>query len=86
LKKKIKAFFFDRDNTLIHDSGYIFKNEHLKFLTGTIKAIKFLKKNNFLVVVITNQSGIARKYFKLTDVKKFHKYITYHLDKLKKSS
>ena len=75
MKKKIKAFFFDRDNTLIHDSGYIFKNEHLKFLTGTIKAIKFLKKNNFLVVVITNQSGIARKYFKLTDVKKFHQYI-----------
>ena len=74
-KKKIKAFFFDRDNTLIKDNGYTFKKKQLKFLSGTIKAIQFLKKARILVVVITNQSGIARKYFKLTDVINFHKYL-----------
>ena len=79
LKYNIKAFFFDRDHTLIYDKGYTFKKVDLKFLPGVIKAISFLKKKKKLVIVITNQSGIARGYFKLSDVKIFHKYINQKL-------
>ena len=75
MKKKIKAFFFDRDNTLIDDEGYTHKIEQLKFLTGVIKGLQYLKDNNIRIIVITNQSGIARGYFKLSDVHNFHKYM-----------
>ena len=70
-----KAFFFDRDNTLIKDNGYTHLIKDLKFLPGVLNAIKFLKEEKYLIIVITNQSGIARGYFKKKDV------ITFHLNK-----
>ena len=45
-KLKKKAFFFDRDNTLIKDNGYTYLPKDLEFLPGVIKAIKYLKKKN----------------------------------------
>ena len=77
-----KAFFFDRDNTIIEDKGYTYLKKDLKFLPGVVKAFKFLKKNNFLIIVITNQSGIARGYFKKKDVNIFHQYMTKKLKKI----
>ena len=74
-KLKKKAFFFDRDNTLIRDNGYTYLTRDLKFLPGVIKAIQYLNKKKYLVIVLTNQSGIARGYFKKKDVDKFHKYM-----------
>ena len=41
-KFKKKAFFFDRDNTLIKDNGYTYLAKDLKFLPGVIKTIQFL--------------------------------------------
>lgn len=76
-----KAFFFDRDNTLIKDKGYTYLNKDLIFLPGVIKGLNYLKKNNYLIVVITNQSGIARDYFKKTDVVKFHNFMNKKLKK-----
>ena len=43
----------------------------LKFLPGVIEGLKYLVKKDYLIIVITNQSGIARNYFKLRDVKIF---------------
>lgn len=74
-KSKNKCFFFDRDNTLIHDKGYTYKKKDLRWKRGVVNAIKFLNSKNFLVIVITNQSGVARGYFKEKDVKIFHKYM-----------
>ncbi|MDC1177335.1 HAD-IIIA family hydrolase [Candidatus Pelagibacter sp.] len=76
-----KAFFFDRDNTLIIDKGYTHLKKDLKFLPGVISAIRFLKKKQYLIIVLTNQSGIARGYFKMKDVKIFHKFINHKLKK-----
>lgn len=69
---KKKCVFFDRDNTLIIDRGYTYKTSDLIWKTGAIKAIKYLNKLNYLVIVLTNQSGVARGYFKEKDVLKFH--------------
>ena len=76
-----KAFFFDRDNTLIKDKGYTYLNKDLIFLPGVIKGLNYLKKNNYLIIVITNQSGIARRYFKKNDVVKFHNFMNKKLKK-----
>ena len=79
----LKCFFFDRDGVLIKNFGYVYEIKKLIWLNGTIKAIKFLNKNNIKVIVITNQSGIARGYFTETELLFFHKKMNEMLIKFK---
>ena len=69
----IKCFFFDRDGVLIKDYGYFFNKSKIKWLKGAINSIKILKRKKIKVIVITNQSGIARGFFDENDLNKFHK-------------
>lgn len=57
------AVFWDRDDTLIADSGYIDDPGKVKLLSGTIESLKKISKAGFENIVITNQSGIARGLF-----------------------
>ena len=75
----IKCFFFDRDGVLIKNYGYVYESRKLKWLKGSINAIKFLNKKNIKVVVITNQSGIARGIFSENDLNVFHRFMKYQL-------
>jgi D,D-heptose 1,7-bisphosphate phosphatase len=63
-----KAVFLDRDGTINEDIGYIGNPNLIKLLPGVVEGIKRLKKNGFLIIVITNQSGIARGLFTRNDV------------------
>jgi len=54
------AAFLDRDGTIIEDVGYLSDVVDIKFLPGSVEAIRLLKTAGFLVIVATNQSGIAR--------------------------
>lgn len=58
-----KAIFLDRDGTLNVDYGYVYEIDRFKFIEGSIEALKQLKDMGYLLVVVTNQSGIARGYF-----------------------
>ena len=80
-KKINKACFLDRDGVLNEDVGYLHKSEDFKWIDGAVEAIKLLKKNNFLVIVITNQSGINRGYFTSKDVTNLHKWMNKILKK-----
>ena len=55
-----KAIFFDRDDTLIEDPGYISNPEQVKLLTGVSRALIDLKALGYKLVVVTNQSAVAR--------------------------
>ncbi|MCE5324784.1 MAG: HAD family hydrolase [Planctomycetaceae bacterium] len=55
-----KAIFLDRDKTLIADPGYLADAAAVKLLPGVELAIKSLRQAGYLMVVVTNQSGIAR--------------------------
>lgn len=55
-----KAIFFDRDDTLIEDPGYINSPEQVKLLTGVPRALIELKALGYKLVVVTNQSAVAR--------------------------
>jgi D,D-heptose 1,7-bisphosphate phosphatase len=55
-----KAIFLDRDDTIIEDSGYINSPEQVKLLAGAAGAIADFKKMGYKLVVVSNQSGIAR--------------------------
>ncbi len=52
--------FLDRDGTLIHDPGYLGDPEGVEVLEGVPDALAVLRRAGFLLVVVTNQSGIAR--------------------------
>ena len=70
---KRKAIFFDRDGVLINDVNYIKKPEEVNLLNGVIDLIKYAKQKDFLIFVITNQSGIARGFFTWEDYEKVSK-------------
>lgn len=70
--KKRKAAFLDRDGTINKNYGYVGKIENFKFLKKSVEAIKLLKKKKYLVIVISNQSGIARGYFSKKQVIDLH--------------
>ena len=53
----------------------------LRWIEGAIEALKILKENNFLIIIISNQSGVARGYFSEQDVHKLHKWINLQLSK-----
>lgn len=58
-----RAVFLDRDGVLNSDNGYVSKVDDFEFIDGVIDACKAIKEKGYLLVVITNQSGIARGYF-----------------------
>ncbi len=58
-----KATFLDRDGVIVEDIGYPHKIEQLKLIPKSAEAIKILNDNNFIVIIVTNQSGIAKGYF-----------------------
>ena len=74
-----KAAFLDMDGVINEDTGYLKNIEDFKWIEGAIEALKILKKNNFLIIIISNQSGVSRGYFSEQDVYKLHKWINLQL-------
>ena len=74
-----KAAFLDRDGVINEDTGYLHNVKDFKWIEGAIEALKILKENNFLIIIISNQSGVARGYFSKQDVNNLHKWINLQL-------
>lgn len=55
--------FLDRDGVLNYDYGYVATKSRFKWKKNVIEAIKFLNKNNYYVIVVTNQAGIGKGFF-----------------------
>ena len=77
-----KAIFLDRDGTINIDKNYVYKIEDWEFIEGVIEGLQLLQRLGFKLIVITNQSGIARGYYTETDA---HKIFDYMINELKKS-
>lgn len=58
-----KAVFLDRDGVINIDTGYVSHSDDFEFIEGVIEACQKIKAKGYQLVVITNQSGIARGYF-----------------------
>jgi len=56
----MKAFFLDRDGTLNVDYNFVHKPEEWTWCKNALKAIRWMNENGYKVIVVTNQSGIAR--------------------------
>lgn len=59
----VPAIFLDRDGTINVDHGYVHEIDNFQFIDGVIEAMQELKKMGFALVLVTNQSGIARGMF-----------------------
>jgi D-glycero-D-manno-heptose 1,7-bisphosphate phosphatase len=59
-----KAVFLDRDGTLIHNVPYCSDPAKVQVLPGVTQSLKQLRVHGFKLVIVTNQSGIGRGYFK----------------------
>lgn len=60
---KNKAVFLDRDGTINVEKDYLYKTEDFEFVPGIISDLLQLQSAGFLLIIITNQSGIARGYY-----------------------
>ena len=57
------ALFLDRDNTIIHDKGYVHKINELKIKQNILNILKNINKEHIYIFIVTNQSGIGRGIF-----------------------
>ena len=64
----IRAVFIDKDGTLIEDVPYNIDPSLIVFQDGAADALRLLKKNNFLLIVVSNQPGIAKGFFSIRDL------------------
>jgi len=69
---KRPAVFVDRDGTINEQMGYINHPSRFVILPGVPEGIRLLNENNFLVIVVSNQSGVARGYFPIDLVYEVH--------------
>ena len=72
---KLKAAFFDRDGVLNVDKSYLYKIEDLEWIDGAKEALAYLTEKGYTIFVVTNQSGIARGYYTVTDMEKLHEFM-----------
>jgi len=62
-----RAVFLDRDGTIIEDPGFLHEPDKVKLLPGAAEAIRRLNDAGYRVIIVTNQSGIARGRFTVAD-------------------
>lgn len=80
ISKKNKAVFLDRDGTINVDKHYLYKIEDFEFLPGVIDGLRSLQEAGYLLIVVTNQSGIGRGYYTEAD---FHRLNDWMVQELK---
>ncbi len=70
-----RAVFLDRDGTLIADRHYLHRPDEVEILPGVPGALRRLQDAGFLLVIVTNQSGVGRGRFTLADVDRVHAHL-----------
>lgn len=67
-----KAIFLDRDGTLNVEKEYLFQEKYLDLEEGTTEALQIFRDLGYVLLVVTNQSGVARGYYTEEDLEIFH--------------
>jgi len=62
-----KAIFLDRDGVINKEVNYLYKIEDFEFIDGVFEALKYFQSLGYILIVVTNQSGIGRGYYDRDD-------------------
>ena len=76
-----RVVFLDRDGTLNEEVHYLYKPEDLRIFPGVPEALRLLKQAGYRLVVVTNQAGVARGYYRSEDVEHLHRYMNRLLER-----
>ena len=79
MSMKDKFVFLDRDGVLNVDVDYLYRIEDFRWIEGAPQALAYLNKLGYRLVVVTNQSGIARGYYTVADMEKLHRHMQQEL-------
>ena len=70
-----KAIFLDRDGVVNKEVNYLFKKEDFEFIDGIFDACLYFQNLGYAIIIVTNQSGIARKYYTENDYQTLTKWM-----------
>lgn len=73
------AAFLDRDGILNEDLGYVSRADEFRWCTGAVEAVRILNELNYLVIVVTNQAGVAYGIYEEQAVIDLHDWINSEL-------
>lgn len=70
-----KALFLDRDGVVNIDTGYLYKIEEVQFIDGIFDLCRKASDLDYLIIIVTNQSGIGRGYYSESDFQKLSEWM-----------
>ncbi len=70
-----KAAFIDRDGVINEDRNYVYRISDFIMLPGVIDGLTLLRNSGYLLIIVTNQAGIARGYYSQTEMDHLHKHM-----------
>lgn len=73
------ALFLDRDGVLNEDQGYVHRWEDFRWIAGAREVVAAFNRAGWLVIVVTNQSGVGRGYYTEADMHALHAQMTKEL-------
>jgi len=71
----IKTIFLDRDGVVNKETNYLYKIDDCEFIDGIFDACLYFQKLGYKIIIISNQSGIARGYYTESDYKKLTQWL-----------
>jgi D-glycero-D-manno-heptose 1,7-bisphosphate phosphatase len=74
-KQSGRALLLDRDGVINEDINYLHRKEDFKFIPGIFDLCRTAAEHNFMLIIITNQSGIARGYYSENDFMKLTEWM-----------
>lgn len=72
---KRRAVFLDRDGTINVEREFLHRPAEFEFIPAAPQAIRLLNDAGFLVIVVTNQSGVARGYYDESAISRLHRHL-----------
>ncbi len=75
-----RAVFLDRDGTINEEKNYLYRFNDWEWINGAIESIRILNRNNFLVIIVSNQAGISRGFYEVEDVDFLHNQVLKDLE------
>ena len=73
-----KALFLDRDGVVNVEKNYLYKIDDFELMDGIVEVCRHYEANGYLIIIVTNQSGISRGYYSENDFKNLSEWMIDH--------